>query len=333
MHGPGGALAAAGSGPAPAPRACTVFAAFEAYLAAREGRVLPHTYRNAKYYLEEFAAAFGPRPVASLIPHDLTAWLARHERRWPSPDTRAFVVRQVRAALGWAAAQGLAAANPFARVTAAMTGRRRPVAPEDYRRLLAAFAGRPRLAEALRFLVLTGCRPSEMARLRWDQLDLGRGVAVLPAHKTSHSQKVKRPRVVVAEALALRAAVRARGAHPEYVFVSERGRPWYPGLVQRKVRAKCLELGVPVVYSYGLRHSYGTEAVRAGVPLKAVSELMGHSSVRTTEVYVHLAGDVEYLRAAAERVRPAPASGAAGGSAGHVGEAGQRVDAGDEGVG
>jgi integrase len=51
-----------------------------------------------------------------------------------------------------------------------------------------------------------------------------------------------------------------------------------------------------------LRHRFGTEALRAGLPLKDVAELMGHVSVTTTEIYLHR--DVTELASGQDRLPP-----------------------------
>jgi integrase/recombinase XerD len=51
---------------------------------------------------------------------------------------------------------------------------------------------------------------------------------------------------------------------------------------------------------YLARHRFGTEVLRAGVPLKDVADLMGHASVTTTEIYLHR--DVTELASNQDRV-------------------------------
>src|SRR5262249_29588871 len=51
---------------------------------------------------------------------------------------------------------------------------------------------------------------------------------------------------------------------------------------------------------YLARHRFGTEALRAGLPLKDVADLMGHASVTTTEIYLHR--DVTELASGQDRL-------------------------------
>jgi site-specific recombinase XerD len=58
---------------------------------------------------------------------------------------------------------------------------------------------------------------------------------------------------------------------------------------------------------YGLRHAFGTRAIINGVDIKTLAELLGHSSTRMSEHYVHIAGKVPHLLDAMRKVSP-PAS-------------------------
>ena len=58
-----------------------------------------------------------------------------------------------------------------------------------------------------------------------------------------------------------------------------------------------------------LRHTFGTDMVRAGVSIPALMRLMGHANIQTTLIYVEVTPiDVyqQYARAAAQLVRPIP---------------------------
>jgi site-specific recombinase XerD len=88
-----------------------------------------------------------------------------------------------------------------------------------------------------------------------------------------------------------------------HVFVNAKGKPWdRASLALRMVRLR-EKTGLPdECRLYGLRHRFATEAVRRGVDLKTVAELLGHTSTRMTEHYVHVAGDLGHLTDAAKRV-------------------------------
>jgi len=73
------------------------------------------------------------------------------------------------------------------------------------------------------------------------------------------------------------------------VFVTAKGRPLYPMLVQRMTKRYLS----PVTESarknpHMLRHSFATHMLNGGADLKSVSEMLGHSSLTTTELYTHV---------------------------------------------
>jgi integrase/recombinase XerD len=79
------------------------------------------------------------------------------------------------------------------------------------------------------------------------------------------------------------------------VFLSARGGPLSRVAAWRRVRAAALSAGIDKPVSpHWLRHSFATHLIEAGADLRAVQELLGHASIRTTEVYTHL--DSEHVR-------------------------------------
>jgi integrase len=88
-----------------------------------------------------------------------------------------------------------------------------------------------------------------------------------------------------------------------HIFVNARGRPWdRTSLALRMVRLREKAGLREDCRLYGLRHRFATEAVRRGVNLKTLAELLGHTSTRMTEHYVHLGGDLTHLAEAVQRV-------------------------------
>jgi integrase len=72
------------------------------------------------------------------------------------------------------------------------------------------------------------------------------------------------------------------------VFTDPVGRPLSPTVVSHAFRDAADALGLSVRL-HDLRHTYASTLLRAGVPLKVVSEALGHSSIATTaDVYGHL---------------------------------------------
>lgn len=59
--------------------------------------------------------------------------------------------------------------------------------------------------------------------------------------------------------------------------------------ILKTLHKRCAELGIPKVGPYHLRHTSATLALEAGVPLKAISERLGHTTIQlTADVYSHV---------------------------------------------
>jgi integrase len=94
-----------------------------------------------------------------------------------------------------------------------------------------------------------------------------------------------------------------------YVFTYADGRVLQPENVTRRFQAHARRAGLPVIRFHGLRHTSASLALAAGVPLKVVSDRLGHSATAiTADLYSHVLPVVahESAEAIAALVRAAP---------------------------
>jgi len=142
----------------------------------------------------------------------------------------------------------------------------------------------PYVIAAIRLLVFTGARLTEILTLRWDHVDLERGVLNLTDSKTG----AKTIYLNAASRNLLTALARLEG-NP-YVIPGERAgrhlvnleKPW------RRVRALAQ---LPDVRLHDLRHSFASIGAGAGLGLPVIGALLGHAQAATTARYAHLASD------------------------------------------
>lgn len=141
---------------------------------------------------------------------------------------------------------------------------------------------------AVRLLVLTGCRLSEVLKLRWADIDQEAGVLNLPDSKTG-----ARPHAIGATTLALLASL-PRDATCPWVL-AQPGDKAKPGEGPRHLQKPTIEkswqrlrkaAGLDDVRLHDLRHTTGTHAVRLGASAFLVRDKLGHADVRTTDRYV-----------------------------------------------
>lgn len=282
----------------------------------------PRTFAEKKALLNRFARRYRDRRAVDLIPLDLERWLGENPD-WKSDDYRAKVCSTVHACFNWAAARGLlgkGARNPMAGFTVAGGNRRRPMTGPEFRRIwgqsrkgkatgIYRTSGR-RLRECLRFIKLTGARPKELRDLLWSDVDASAGVAGLKRHKTSKKTRKDRVIPLTEPVTALFRHLADRDGTEGHVFKTIHGTPWARNSLAQKIKRLRDRAGVPDEATlYGLRHRFGTRAIMNGVGLKILSELLGHSTTRTTEHYVHTAEEFDHLRAAMGRVNRARGGG------------------------
>ena len=124
-----------------------------------------------------------------------------------------------------------------------------------------------------------------------EALSLRRSQAPLPAVLKIMGKGGKERLVPVIEAV--RAAVEVylrlcpHAAMPEsFLFLGVRGGALSPRLVQKAMQQTRMQLGLPSTATpHALRHSFATHLLSAGGDLRAIQELLGHSSLSTTQAY------------------------------------------------
>jgi integrase len=165
---------------------------------------------------------------------------------------------------------------------------------EEYRRLGrvldAAENANPFVVPAIRMLIYTGARVSEITTLRWRSVQVPR--LALADSKTG-------PKTIYlnAQAIAVLESLARRG-DDELVFPSLNSqRPIGLGAHWAKIRRKA---ALPDVRLHDLRHSFASVAIAQGIPLATIGKLLGHALPETTARYAHLADEV--ICESAERV-------------------------------
>jgi site-specific recombinase XerD len=150
----------------------------------------------------------------------------------------------------------------------------------------------------LELLYAAGLRISEAVALSTDQLDLdgrslrvlgkGKKVRVVPFH--ARAADALRDWLAVRDALTRPGAAEAR-----LVFLADRGGPLSARSARRIVERAAKQGAVGRhVHPHQLRHSFATHLLERGLDLRHIQELLGHTSIGTTQVYTHVS--VEQLQ-------------------------------------
>jgi integrase len=179
----------------------------------------------------------------------------------------------------------------------------------------------PAAVAAIRLLILTGCRKSEILKLRWEWVDLERGCLVLPDRISENGEKTisiskNGAKIVPLGAAAMRVLIELpRQEGSPYVLPAERGNGHFIGVqkVWQRIRSAA---GLEDVRIHDLRHSFASITVSGGDSLYLLGKVLGHSDARTTQRYAHLANDP--IRAVADRTSEKIAAIICGGGASNV---------------
>jgi integrase len=262
----------------------------------------------------------GTRTVQSLTRADIERWqadvaaskTATVEKIGPravahvegGKGAAARALANFRAMLSWAVEREMIAENP-AKGVRPFAGRKceRFLTTEEVAHLgeaLVALQAEGELnayaAAAIRLLVLTGCRKSEILTLQWPFVNFERRCLDLPISKSG--AKIVPLAAPALEVLAGLPRHEAKAGHPQWVFPAARGGGCY-SLPYKDWQRVAARAGLPGVRMHDLRHSFASVAVSDGASLYVTAKLLGHRQSRTTERYAHLSDSP--VRAAAER--------------------------------
>jgi integrase len=147
-----------------------------------------------------------------------------------------------------------------------------------------AAGANPAAVAIIRLLAFTGARKSEISCLRWTEVDLERGYLNLGDSKTG--AKVI---PIGAPAIEVLAGLTRLAASP-YVFPAILGGGHFQG-VDKLWRMVRKEAGFPSLRLHDLRHSFASIGLARGDALAVIGSILGHSDVKTTNRYAHLADD------------------------------------------
>ena len=105
----------------------------------------------------------------------------------------------------------------------------------------------------------------------------------------------------LADWLLLRASL-AKPGEPA-LFVSQRGVRLSDGMIRARLARWARVKGLPIhVHPHMLRHSFASHVLQSSGDLRAVQDLLGHASIRTTQVYTHL--DFQHLASVYDAAHP-----------------------------
>jgi integrase len=191
---------------------------------------------------------------------------------------------------------------------------------EQTRAFLEAARGHP-LYPLYLLIAHSGLRRGEAVGLRWEDTDFTTGIIEIRQQiiqngweteiAETKTEAGERTVIAVPAVLDALAAEQARQQHRRetaaawfetgLVFTTDTGAPLHPSQATEQFQQLTKQADLPPIRLHDLRHGAATHALTAGVPLKTVSEMLGHSSyVITADTYTSVADEAK--RAAAQAI-------------------------------
>ncbi len=300
---------------------------FHSHLVAGRGLSV-HTgrayYTDVASLLAELPAVEGEEDRSDLTELDLPmlrSWLAELTRRGMARATLARRAAAARTFTRWCFSNGHIDSDPGQRLLAPRPDSVLPTALSETE-ITAAIGWAKAAAESaheagddgasalavrdwaiVELLYATGMRVTELSELDRSHIDHGsRLIRVLGKGGVERMVPYGAPAQQSLDAwLAARPAL-ARPGSGDALLLGARGGRFGPRSIRERVHAVTRAAGVREVAPHALRHTAATHLLDGGADLRAVQEVLGHSSLTTTQRYTHISGD--RLRAAFSQAHP-----------------------------
>ena len=272
------------------------------------------TEQSQKNLMKPFFTMFGTRPLKSIDKDDIEAFYLSRIRS-VAEGTMTITHHHLKAMFNQAVEAGLLTKNPMKRVAApkGASESRKPLEKRHIKALLAYASDKPFLGRMIRLALHTGMRRGEMCALRWSDIDLETGIihvarTVVRVGNAEYEKKpktaksvrsIRMPKSLVEE---LRAAAGKPDKHVLQTVWGDRPTLAYmSSCTKDALRAIGLDEGYCL---HSTRHAHATHLLREKMPLKAVSERLGHANVEVTlSVYAGvLTGDDQALADSIDKV-------------------------------
>jgi integrase/recombinase XerD len=257
-------------------------------------------YRRDLGRFETHLAGRDITEVGAVSADDVLGFVIRERARGLAPASVARALVAIRCLLRHLAGEGIVDGSILLHLDSPKTWEHLPefLSPDDVTSLLAAPSSRTPLGvrdrALLEVLYATGARASETVGLTRDALDLAVGYARLIG-------KGDKERLVPIGKKAIKALTRylersrpalVRRQDPPVLFLTRLGAPLRREDLWRIVRRHALSAGITKKVSpHTLRHSFATHLLAGGADIRSVQELLGHASIKTTQIYTHVESD------------------------------------------
>lgn len=271
---------------------------FQTYLGLERG-LSAHTLENYSIDVGHLVsyAENNSTPLNEICEEDLHQLLASLRDMGIQPRSQARLISGIRAFFKFMRIEGYIEADPTALIEFPYLGRSLPdvLSTEEIDNMIAAIDYSKN--EALRnetiieTLYGSGLRVSELTDLRISRLYLEEGYMRIEGKGNKQRLVPLSPRAtaLIREYMEQRSRQNIKPGNEDILFLNRRGAAMTRVMIFYVVRDLAAAAGIDKTVSpHTLRHSFATHLLEGGANLRAIQEMLGHESIATTEIYVHL---------------------------------------------
>ncbi len=275
-------------------------------------KVSPHTLSAYRRDLGDLSVLADSGSFTDITHFQIRQFASKLHAKGLSPRSIARKLSAWRSFFSWLAQQTPMASNPVEGIKPPKRTRPLPksLSEEDAIRLVSAEVKAPDAAThacnraMFELLYSSGLRVSELAALdarfvqradhvssSWLDLDSHEVIVTGKGNKRRSVPVGQHALEAIAAWLALRTQMTGPSPDNEQaaLFLSQRGTRISPRSIQMRLKAHAQVLGIPVnMHPHVLRHSFASHVLQSSGDLRAVQEMLGHSSISSTQVYTSL---------------------------------------------
>jgi len=295
-----------------------------AYLASLslERRLSAHTVRAYEADLNAFSdwCDRNNQTLVSIDHRIMRSFLAELDQAKYSRKTINRRLSAIKSFFNWLTATGRIQANPITVVSGPKQPEHLPVIArsEELDRLLDSIQGDTavelRDRAFLELLYASGARISEIAAITISDIDFalrqvrlfGKGSKerIVPLHRLALERIESYLRLARPELAAVAKTRQQVGSIAnQTLFLSTRGKAMSADSLRKVFSARKIAAGLDAaVTPHTIRHSFATDLIEGGADLRSVQEMLGHSSLETTQIYTHLS--IAHLKETHRKAHP-----------------------------
>lgn len=250
----------------------------EEYLKDRQD-LSPDTLRMDDLAIRMLIAVVGDVWAKSLNDALINKFKAAYKAKGKSNHSVNAYLRHIRAIMRYAYEKGYV--KRLIKIKSLKVGKHLPriITKEEREKILAkARTDNFEMLRIITFALYTGCRRAEIKSLRWQHLDLNANTCRI----TGKGDR-QRTLYLLPEAVAALGEIKAIGP----VFFQH-----HIDFYSKSFKKIAVDCGIKDIHFHNLRHSAATQMVESGIPLEIIQKILGHSDIRTTQIYAQIFDEV-----------------------------------------